>query len=552
MNMKPRKIFPKLRLNPPKEKINVYSSAPVNRGFYERNLMKAKTIYMDNCCESMKKHYKKKEDRKFNQLLNTYYQDYKRIHKILSKPIRKERERKTFDINQYELKKKNVSVLFFNYDLKFNEDNNFQFTDDLINSMFNGENNTLIKTTQIKNDYERRLHGNKKNKSKNNNFIDDDVDNYNDEYDNDNYDYENNNNNNNNNIGNQKIIELNKKYTIANPGSPSDKTETKLNKINDIKENPEEYDENIFYLNDDSIKDDNFLNFKTNIYLNNDYLPLFNEIIKSDFNNNYEAPIYEVPQSALKEEKDEKNKIKTENLQENKSDMKKKQSLNKYKGGELKRFKDMIVDNEYPGFEQLTNPYYQTNYIPPPCFPKMPEDEEEDENDEYGYEDFGFKEDDDNFINEDDNALILLSNQITNKDFPMFEHLIRNDYKGNYTPPVYKIPSHIQSEIKKEKEKEEEKKEMYEQNKKGNVGSDINQYNSGELKMLGNIIKDDKYPLFEQIVNPYYQSNYIPPDAFPKTERTEKENDTDMYGDGDFESHHGNQNEGEDEYNDFE
>jgi hypothetical protein len=432
--------------------------------------MKAKTIYMDNCCESMKNYYKKKEDRAFNQLLNTYYQDYKRIHKILLKPIRKERERKTFDMNQYELKKKNISVLFFNYELKSNEDKNFQFTDDLINTMFNGENNTLIKTTQIKNDYERRLHGNKKNKNKNNNVIDDDEDNYNDEYDNDNSDYK----NNNNNTGNQKKIELNKKYTIANPGSPSDKTEAKLNKINDIKENPEEYDENIFYLNDDSVKDDNFLNYKTNIYLNNDYLPLFNEIIKSDFNNNYEAPIYEVPQSVLKEEKDENNKRKAENLQENKSDMKKKQSLNKYKGGELKRFKDMIVDNEYPGFEQLTNPYYQTNYIPPPCFPKMQEDEEEDENDEYGYEDFG------------------------------------------------------------------------------NVGSDINQHNSGELKMLGNIIKDDKYPLFEQIINPYFQTNYIPPDAFPKTEQTEKENDTDNYGDGDFESHHENQNQGEDVYNDFE
>ena len=31
----------------PKEQLNIYSGAPVNQGFYERNLKKAKKLYMD-------------------------------------------------------------------------------------------------------------------------------------------------------------------------------------------------------------------------------------------------------------------------------------------------------------------------------------------------------------------------------------------------------------------------------------------------------------------------------------------------------------------------
>ena len=471
MKMKPRRIYPKLRLIPPNEKIKVYSGASVNKGFYKRNLMKAKTIYMDN---SINNYNKKKEEQALNQLLNRYYQDYNKLakfHKILTKPVKKERN--AFDFNQYECKKKNISSLFFNYDIKFNEDKSFQFTDDLINSMNNGKNNTLIKSLQIKNDYEKRLYGNKRNKIKYNNFIDDNEDNYDDENENDNENYNENDEYNNN----KRKLNNMENNSGGIPGTYLDRTKLKLSNINDIKERTEEYDENIFYLNDgDNLKDDNFLNFKTNIYSNNDYLPLFNEIIQSNFNDNYEAPLYEIPQSVLNEEKEEENKKNNEKLQEKPETSKKQKKI-----GELKMFKDMIIDNEYPGFEQMTDPYFQTNYKPPPCFPKLPEDEEEEkeENDEYGYDDFGYKEEDKKII-EDDN----------------------------------------------------------------NVGNDMN--------LLENIIKDDKYPLFKNIINPRYQTNYIPPDIFPKiesvTQEKEKENDTDNYGEGDFIDN----NKEEDEYNDFE
>ena len=42
--------------------------------------------------------------------------------------------------------------------------------------------------------------------------------------------------------------------------------------------------------------------------------------------------------------------------------------------------------------------------------------------------------------------------------------------------------------------------------------------------MMDNIIKENKYHLFEHIINPYYQTNYNPPEVFiqPKNEKQEQ------------------------------
>ena len=66
----------------------------------------------------------------------------------------------------------------------------------------------------------------------------------------------------------------------------------------------------------------------------------------------------------------------------------------------------MIVDNKYPLFEQLINPYYQTDYVPQSCFP-YPEETQTDKdnkeknennqvqitNEDNEYEDYKFDED---------------------------------------------------------------------------------------------------------------------------------------------------------------
>jgi hypothetical protein len=526
--MKPRAYLPKYRLT---DKISVYSGAPVNRGFYERNLNKAKTIYMNNCCKTPKLFYRRRQDRAFNQLLNNYYDEYNKFqkkHKFMKNPTKPvKRQENNFNFNQYELKKKNLSVLFFTYDLKNNEEMDFNITDQLINSMYNGKDETLIKSTQIKKDYEARLNENKKIKDdiQYNNFIDDK-----DKFSKKKTKIE----------FNEEVSSGDQSSSIKRENEPiiRKKTKEQLKRTNDIKEN--EDDENIFFLEDgDNVLDDNYLEFKNNIYLDSK-LPLFKDIINSDFQDNYDPPIYIIPQSVLNEE--ENNRKKMEN-QQNLINLQKKQTINKYKDGELKRFKDIIVDNKYPCFEQLTNPYYQTNYIPPPCFPKLPEDIDEEENDEYGYEDFGFIDKKNEIIEEDDEALILLNNQITNNEFPMFEHLIRNDYKGNYIPPTYKIPSHIEKSLQNEKEKIEKDRENYEKHKKTNVENDVNRYDNNELKMIDSILKDDQHPLFEQIINPYHQTNYIPPEVFPKKELLEEENQDEENYENEFVSDNNEKND---------
>ena len=519
--MKPRILYPRLPVNKSKDKPKIYLGTSANKGSCI-NLNKSKTISKNKCCDIAKKYYRKKQDRAFNQLLNSYYDDYNKFknrHKILSKPLRAERT--GFNYNLYELKKKNFNALFFNYDLKNNEDFDFGFTDGLIKSMYNGKNYTLIKTKEIKNDYDMRLNENENNNIMYNIYVDSDEDI-------------------NIDTGEEKKINFGEEIISGTESSKKPKKNNKFNRVKKIKEVSGD-DENIFYLKDgDQVIDDNYLDFKNKLYYNNTF-PLFNEIINSNFNKDYEIPIYKTPQSAIY------------GNNQNVIDLSTGQALNKYKNGELKRFKDMIMDNDYPGFEQVISPYYPTDYKPPPCFPKLPEDEEEDENDEYGYEDLGFNEDNNNnkINDEDDDALILLSNQIANNEFPMYEHLIRNDFKGNYVPPSYKIPPHIEREMKKDEEKLKKNKKIYEENKNLNVENNINRYKDGELNMLENVIKDNNYPLFEQIINPYYQTNYVPPKIFPKPANLEEKQEDQNYGYGDFKLNAEKQIEGNDNDNDL-
>ena len=514
--MKPRRKLQKFKYN--NMKPIVYSGGPIIESHYNLFFNKSKTIQFGNCCKTPKYYIRKRKDREFNKLLNNYYDDYNKFSKkyqFRPKAIEKKEENfdNNYDYNKYELKKKNLAILFFAYDSKNNEDPDFSITDELINSMYNGNNDTLIKNTAIKYDYEMRLKGFKKKKKKpkkyNNYLIEEDK--------NDNHEFQ------------EEVSSGNQSSSKRDFKVIKERKEEEKKEKEEEEEEEEEDDDFNYLKNGDKDIDDNYLKFRDN---SNFDTPLLKDILNKDFNNKYEPPKYIIPQSVLDEE--ENNKKKAEEMQ-NLYNSQKYQTLNKYKDGELKRFQDMIKDNEYPCFEQITNPYYKTNYIPPSCFPKMPEDEEESENELYGYGDFGYTEDNKEVIDEDEDQLILLSNQINNKEYPMFEHLLRNDFKGNYAPPVYKIPPHIEKSIQKEKEKKQKEKEDYEQNKANNVLNDINQYDNKELKMLNNIIKDDQYPKFEQVIDPYYQTDYIPPEVFPKPKDLVEKEEEEQYGYGEFE-----------------
>ena len=519
--MKPRRQLPKFKNN--NLKPIVYSTGLIKDSHYDLFFKKSLTINLAKCCKTPKYYMRKRKDREFNKLINNYYDDYNKFskkHQFKPKVTKKKEDNfdTNYNYNKYEIKKKTLGNIFFAYDSKINADPDYNITDNLINSMYNENNDTLIKSTAIKYDYEMRLNGFKKKKEKKkpqkyNNYLKEEDKNEIHEFKEE--------------VTSGDQSSSKKDFKVIKEKKEEEKEEKEEEKE---KEEEEEEDDNINYLKNGDIDiDDNYLKFRDN---SNSDTPLLKDILNKDFNSKYQPPKYIVPQSVLDEE--EENKRKAEEMQ-NLYNLQKNQTLNKYKDGELKRFQDIIKDNEYPCFEQLTNPYYQTSYIPPPCFPKMPEDEEESENELYGYGDFGFTEDNKEIEDEDEDQLILLSNQINNKEFPMFEHLIRNDFKGYYAPPLYKIPSHIEKSIQKEKEKKQKEKEENEKNKANNVLNDINQYDNKELKMLSNIIKSDEYPKFEQLIDPYYQTNYIPPEVFPKPQDLVEKEEEEQYGYGEFE-----------------
>lgn len=47
--------------------------------------------------------------------------------------------------------------------------------------------------------------------------------------------------------------------------------------------------------------------------------------------------------------------------------------------------------------------------------------------------------------------------------------------------------------------------------------------------MLNDIIQDDKFPIFEQIINPYYKTNYQPKEIFPKPENEPENNEKENF-----------------------
>ena len=439
-------------------KLNVYSGAPINKGFYQRNLNQAKKLYMDQYDRLKQQILKRRQDHELQELLSGYYKDYNKLTKklpYLSKTENYEEPNapKNFNLNEYELKKKNINALFFKYD-KVENDLDFEFTDKLIESMNDGSNMTYLNCLEIKEDYKKRLSG-KKIKEENSNNIDII----------------------NNNILNDNIKNNNHNYNKNN----SLKTENKisLSIISDKKE---------------------------------------------------EEKILEVIQPSKKKENDEQIILtNTKNIQE--------QNLKKYEENnekeeeidELTRYKKYIKKNKFPCFQNLLNPNNPTDYIPPTFIPDLPKSEKPlekeltEKNEENEYDDF-----ENNFNIKDENILREQNNNIINNQFPLIDNIIKEDIKGENSNSQNNIQI---TESKKDNNIENYEKENFDhkmdnnnnnENKDENVSNGaINQNNNGDLKMFTDKIQDDKYPKFERIINPFYQTNYLPPDIFIKSNELE-------------------------------
>jgi hypothetical protein len=457
--MKPRKIYSKYQCD---NKLKIYTDIPLSNSQYQKMIENAKPRYMNDYYNAPK-YNQRKEEKSFNNLLNTYYNDYKKLKNkynfIEDEPNEEEyqEEENNFDYNndEYQIKRRNLNLLFLSNDSPDMNEIKFDITDKIINTMYNGKNDSLLKNTQTKDDYILRLNYIKKDPSSNLIMRNDK-----------------------NNTEEKSILEEDEMIVEGedqNSKLKKDKNENDDNNTNKESNNNNQIDENeIFYLDDekqDENNDDNYLILKYNN--NSEEFPKFEDIINSNYNKEYQPPLYEIPKSVLIENEKNKNKeIEKENLYEEQ----KRLSINKNKEGELKNIEDIIRDNNE-------------------------EEEKDKENDDKSYNDFENNKIEDEIYEEDDNNLKLIDN---NDNLVLFDDIISNDFKREYTIPIYKIPDCIQKEIKNEEQK-----------------------NESDIYKNDNKLLEDKENENQNIENTINQNNkivYNPPESLPKNENEENKN----------------------------
>ena len=425
------------------DKLSIYSNVPKSNYEYKKAISNVKSKYMQEYLES-RKISKYNEDKKFDNLLSNYYQDYNLLkNKYNFIDDEEEKDKYDYDMTdeEYFIKRQNIDKIFSG-DLFDIQDTNFDITDNLINELPKDNNFSLIKNTQIKDDYDFRLQGfmksNKYNIPNEEKIEDEENENDNDENNNEGKDINNNNN--------EIIIDNNENNISENNNI--------INHIdNDI--NDEEENKSIGYL-----EDDNQFNLENNenyLKLNqpglNEDLPLFSDIISANYNKNYRIPFYEhdQPEALLVEE---------ENVMKPKEEAKAEyDEFNSAKNMNNNMHKDdkniLVLENknkEHFKLEDLLNSNFEGEYqipeykIPSNIKKEFEEDQQKEEDKKLAYT---------------ENIKINSNEQETpgnnNTNLPMMNDLIKanNEKIDNKEEPQTRNEENNQIEDKKEPEKEE-------------------------------------------------------------------------------------------------
>ena len=236
-----------------------------------------------------------------------------------------------------------------------------------------------------------------------------------------------------------------------------------------------------------------------------------------------------------KEKNDNQNKIIIENYPP------KKETENK-----LNKYKKYLKDNKFPCFEDILNPYKEIDYIPLTYIldDLNLENSLKDSNKISQYDDFlqggeVIKEEED-----ENNSKNSKNNKNSNEKLPVLDNMINKNSDVDYQNLQYNESVNMPTNGKEKKEDDYEN-EKFEENidisnhnsnknpenktdnnnfEESNNNKKVNRYENGELKMIDSIIKDNKYHLFEHLINPYYQTNYLPPEIFiqPKNEQKDE------------------------------
>ena len=403
-----------------KNKLKSYEDIPVNQGFYNQNLLRAKKLYLTEYDRIKQQINKRREDYEFQKVLSNYYNDFNKLskkHPYLNKCEKCDdpKDQNEIDFNQYEIKKKNINALFFKYDNKEDE-LNFDITDELIESMNDGDNKTLLNCFEIKEDYKRRLALNKMNNI--------------------------------NDISNDNLLseQKNENFSIISEQNKN-KMENKKNR--------------------------------------------FKEEIKEEENLENNNLIYNLQSDPLK--KNQEKEIIINDIVEEEN--------------ELVRYKKYLKENKYPVFEKLINPFIDINYIPPTFIPVEQKSEKDDENEQEENNSYNsMKQNQAEILNEENQKSENIDNNFDDLNLDKQENL---------------------QKFKKESEIDENELEDYDNYKfdeeinNNNINNNeddnklVKENKNGDLPMLNQMIKsENKYLTFGEIINPYNNVDYIPPNVF--------------------------------------
>ena len=414
-----------------KNKLKSYEDIPVNKGFYNQNLLRAKKLYLTEYDRIKQQINKRREDYEFQKVLSNYYNDFNKLskkHPYLNKCEKCDdpKDQNEIDFNQYEIKKKNINALFFKYDNKEDE-LNFDITDELIESMNDGDNKTLLNCFEIKEDYKRRLALNKMNNI--------------------------------NDISNDNLLseQKNENFSIISEQNKN-KTENKKKR--------------------------------------------FKEEIKEEENLENNNLIYNLQSDPLK--KNQEKEIIINDIVEEEN--------------ELVRYKKYLKENKYPVFEKLINPFIDINYIPPTFIPVEQKSEKDDENEQEENNSYNsMKQNQAEILNEENQKSENIENNFDDLNLDKQENLQK--FKK-------------ESEIAKNDLEDYDNYKFDEEINNNNINNNeddnklVKENKNGDLPMLNQMIKsENKYLTFGEIINPYNNVDYIPPNVFnePDNKGEEKE-----------------------------
>jgi len=368
-------------------KLKIYSESPFNTSQYYRKLNNAKPRYMNEYYKAPK-YNSKRDDKNFNGILNKYYNDYNIIKNkynvIEDEPLEKEYTNyNRLDYNEYENRKNTINYLLFSYDSPEIDENTFDITDALVNEMYNGNEDTLLKNTQINNDYNKRLEEENEldapsnqptlsTHSKKINYMNDDKNESKKKYEGD----------------ENKKEEEEEKISSNEPKLKNKQNNNDIiNEENDNENENENYNENENENDNDNEneqlvteenkkKEDNeyILKFENNNNNDDDELMMFEDIISNDFRKYYNPPYYKIP-DYIKEEIEKENEEKIEKKEEYEK-YKDHNIVNKDEDGNIQKLEDIIKeDNNNPQLDQIKD----SNDNNPPQNPEKEEEKKEEE-----------------------------------------------------------------------------------------------------------------------------------------------------------------------------